>query len=208
MTFTPSASGTLAATISVTDNATGTPQTATLTGTGVAPDFALTVPAPSQTLSSTGGSVQYTIAAAGSNGTYSSPITFSVTGLPAGATAAFVPSTITPGSASASTTLIITVSPLAGASQPPSLFSSGTALIPAALAGLLLCCFKPRRLPALTARLRLFLLAASVFGLGALTGCGGGFRQPSAIQPGTFTLTVTGTSSTGQHSTSITLVVK
>lgn len=212
VTFTPTTTGSLTASVSVADNATGTPQSATLAGTGTAPDFGLTVSGSTQTLSSSGGSVQYTISASGSNGAYSSPITFVVTGAPAGTTAVFAPPSITPGSGAATTTLTITVSQSASMAFPMGPLRPGngfdTSLLPVSLAGVLCCFIGRRRMRLLTSRSRLLVTAIVFLGLGILAGCGGGFRPTGVIQPGTYTLTVTGTGSAGQHSTNLTLVVQ
>jgi len=210
VTFSPSAAGSLSASISVSDNAAASPHAATLAGTGVAPDFAITVGSASQTVSSSGGTAQYTFTAAGSNGTYSSAIAFSVTGLPTGVTAVFAPPSITPGTTSATTTLTVTVPQLTGMARPGAMPESGgrSPILPVSLAGLFCLLLQSKRRRALASRMRLLLAVTVMVGLGGLAGCGGGFRPVSSVAPGSYTLVVTGTGSTGQHSTNITLVVQ
>lgn len=210
VTFTPTAATALSASVTVTDNAAGSPHATTLAGTATAADFALSVSAPTQTLSSSGGTVQYTIAAAANSGSYSSPITFSISALPSGATASFAPPTVTPGTGQAATTLTITATHLNAFLAPSDRVpgrrrNTDPALLPVALVGVLCWFARRRKLPEMLRITRLFLLVAAILAFGSLTGCG---NSPSTVvRPGTYTLTVTGTSSGGQHSTSITLVV-
>ena len=205
ITFTPTAVVNYAATVSVVDNAAGSPQIASLSGAGSgATDFGVTTATP--TVSVSNGSVaQFTIDVAALSGSYTNPVVMSVTGLPAGATASFNPGAVTPGSAGATTVLSI---------QVPSLLArrvnggSGQTMWLATL--LLLPLFALRRVRRKLARmpvgLRALLLCA--LGLGMvlpLTGCGGGFFGPTAHSS---TLTVTGTSGVVQHSTTVTLTIQ
>jgi hypothetical protein len=166
---------------------------------------------PTQTLSSTGGTVQYTFSASPSSGSYNSPITFSISGLPAGVTAAFVPPTITPGSSQASTTLTVTVAPLSAFLAPsdrvlPHPWGYKTSLIPVSLGGVLCLFARRRRNVSLTRTAHLLLSFAAIFILGGLLGCG--HHSTSVIQPGTYTFSVTGTGAAGQHTVNITLVAQ
>jgi len=142
-------------------------------------------------------------------GPFNSVVTLSATGLPPGATAAFNPPTVTPGSAGAATVLTIQLAAVT-ASTP-----AGT--IPA----------QRRRLPggpfslafvmvgAVLGRKRLsrgLLLVLLVAGLGTtillLTGCGGGFAASPSTRAGDYRITVTGTSGSFHTSTRVTLVVE
>ena len=107
MTFTPASATSLTATLSVADNATGAPQTATLNGTGTAaPSFTISSPTGPQTISA-GDSATYTITVTPENGAFNNAVTFAVSGLPSGTTATFQPTSVTPGSSPASSTLTI-----------------------------------------------------------------------------------------------------
>jgi len=78
--------------------------------------------------------------------------------------------------------------------------------MPLSLAGLLCLLLQSKRRRALASRLRLLLAVAAVLGLGGLAGCGGDSK--SSVAPGSYALVVTGTGSTGQHSTNVTLIVQ
>jgi hypothetical protein len=170
-----------------------------------------TAPAPTFTLSSTtgaqavqpGASAQYIVTAAAQNGTFPGSITFTANGLPAGATATFNPSSVTPGSSSATSQLTIqTAASTArldrrGASWP---------LAAATLPLLGLCFGGTRRRRWLTLCLLLF---ASLGTAATLSGCGGGFgignNLPAAQN---YTITVTGTSGAEQQTTTVQLTVE
>ena len=78
-----------------------------LTGTGSNPaSFSLTVLPPSVTIAQ-GQTATYQATVNAVNG-FASPVTLSVSGLPAGTTAAFSPASVTPTSAGATSTLTIT----------------------------------------------------------------------------------------------------
>ena len=207
VTFTPVAAGTLTAGVTVADNAATATQTSTLTGTGVAaPDF--TVAATPSQLSVTGGSTaQYNIALTSvlSSSPYSSLVTMSVAGLPKGATATFTPSAVTPGTTGASSVLSIITPRLTGAlgSQPRNIPSKTGGVSLALLFLAIAAGRKRRRLSSLV----LFTLVLGSLSAVGLTGCAGGFALPSASSPQTFTITVTGTNGSVQHSTTVTLTV-
>jgi hypothetical protein len=148
----------------------------------------------------TGQSANTTITVTPQNG-FADAVSFACSGLPAGASCSFSPQTVTPSGAAASTTL--TVNDAASASMRD---RNPVPLIPGvALAGLV-CFFGCKRR-------RWQILAASVICvacLGAINGCsgggsgGGGTTTP---QPISSTVTVTATSGTLSHTTTILLTV-
>ena len=90
-----STAGTYQATLTVTDSLGRTdpnPPTRTITVTG-SPDFSLTATPPSQPVNQ-GGSATYSVVSSANNG-FAGVVTFSVTGLPTGASASFSPATVT-----------------------------------------------------------------------------------------------------------------
>ena len=135
-------------------------------------------------------------------------VTLSVTGLPPGATYTINPLTIPAGSTSTNVALTITTAPATTARTNPQIFGKGMAPL---MLGLLLLPFagKMRRNGKRLGRLLMLLL---VWGVGAsaflgLSGCvanSGFFGQPQQ----TYTISVTGTSGTLIHSTTVTLIVE
>jgi Cep192 domain 4/Beta-propeller repeat/HYDIN/CFA65/VesB-like, Ig-like domain len=100
VTFTPTASGSRGGSLSISDDATGSPQSVALSGTGVA-QFSMSSPSPNVTVLIGNGSATFTIAAstAGNftgNITLSCPSTLTVSG----GTCTFNPATLVPGQTS------------------------------------------------------------------------------------------------------------
>jgi hypothetical protein len=211
ITFTPTAFGGASGTLTVTDNAAGSPHTASLSGTGGEPvgaTYSLSAPAVSVAAGATTGNTS-AITATGSNG-YVGPSTVTlscaVTTSPAGAvhspTCTATPITFAAGS-STGTGGVVTINTTAASSAVQkaanSPWSSGTAAGGAiAVAGLLL--LLPGRRNRWRSLLGAFLLVASI---GVLSGCGGGGGSGGGgggtSNPGTtkgpYTLTITGTDS-------------
>jgi hypothetical protein len=204
-TFTPTAAGSYTASISVADNAAGSPQTATLTGTGTTPpatDFTLTATPPAQTVAP-GAVANFTISTSGIGGAFDNAIQLTATGLPSGYTASFAPSSITPGSNGASSTLSIQTTSLSALARPlhrsPRLPLTLAVLLLAPLLGL------RKRFRKLRGVSICLLLFGSLVPVLMLTGCSGGYYN---LQTKTYTVTVTGTSGSTQHSTTVTLTVQ
>jgi len=163
----------------------------------VLPDFTLSIPAGTQTIDP-GGSATYSISATSINGAYNNVVTMSVTGLPVGATATFVPPTITPGATAGTSVLTVHVAPLTAHAQMDRKlwFAALLLLLPVMRR-------RSRSLPRLAA-----MAVWATISLGAVmgvTGCGGGFFGQA---PQTYTLTITGASGTTTHSTTTTLQVQ
>ncbi len=182
VTFAPGSAASFGATLTVTDNAAGSPQSITLTGTGTPlPSFTVSSGAPSGTASATN-SVTYTVTVTPQNGSIASPITFSTSGLPAGYTATFSPATLTPGSSPATTTLTIKSNPITLAQTLP--------LASPVLAFLGFCFIPGKRRRRLLAMC--LLAVASLGGVATLSGCGGGFAMLKPTQTDTVTITASG----------------
>jgi hypothetical protein len=107
-TATPAATATATATPTATATATATP-TATPTPTP-APNFTLSVSPSSVTLPRAGGTATYNVTINRTNG-FNSAVTFTVTGLPSGATGTFVPN---PGTTTTRLTVIVPASSARG----------------------------------------------------------------------------------------------
>jgi hypothetical protein len=173
---------------------------ATYTINGPPPDF--TVAASPASLSMKPGQSGTAVISVTSLNGFDSMISFACSGLPSGASCSFSPANVTPSGAGASTTLTVTASTTTAALRrnSNSLFSGS--VLAAALA---FFSWKRRRSQ------MLWLLALSVAGLTLLSGCGskgsptGG--APATPQPTASTITVTATSGSLQHATSLSLTV-
>jgi trimeric autotransporter adhesin len=214
VTFTPASAASFTAAVSVADNASGSPQTAALTGTGTAApvaDFTTSSTTPPQTIAA-GASAKYVISVQSTNGAFTGAVTLSATGLPPGATASFAPASVTPGSAGATSTLTIQTAAQAAGSTPKRWPFLPPGITVALVAPLFWRRFRDRKQRP-THRLLLGTLLFALLAGGAaafMTGCGAGFALPSGGQPAstTYTITVTGTSGSDTHSTTVSLIVQ
>jgi sugar lactone lactonase YvrE len=204
--FTPSAAGSFTASLAVADNASGSPQTVSLTGTGAAaPDFTIAATPASQSVA-VGAAASYTISVSAINGIFPGSVALSVSGLPAGATAAFTPASVSPGSSSASSTLAVQTSGQTSSLARPAHHGSPWPLAASVLGLLLLPLRRKWRSRIVPAILLAFVAIGSLGAVAALTGCGGGFALGRSAQ--TYTLTITGTSGADTHSTTVELTVQ
>jgi uncharacterized repeat protein (TIGR01451 family) len=216
ITITPGAAGPRGpATLTLTDNASTSPQTVTLNGTG--DDFGEAGPGSAVTVSA-GQTANFTITITPGTGGFPSAITFSQTGAPTmGTTITFNPPSVTPGNSSASTTMIITTTSRAGIAPPPGRHAPRGPLpimlwllAAATLAASLLLMRKnnqKRRLGWAGMAAAAVLVAIGLVGCGG-GGGGGGGGNPNGTPAGTSNITVTGTSGTLSHSTVVTLTVQ
>jgi len=209
VTFKPGSVASLSGTLSVADNAAGSPQTAALTGTGLTPpatDFTLTVTPPAVTVK--GGSVAtFSVNLKGIGGDFANAISLTVTGLPGGFTGTFAPASVTPGANGANSTLTIQTLQHAAQAQPAPLHRGTRSSWLAALLVIPLLGLRKRLRKLNSGRMLscLLLLAATLTPTLLLSGCGGGYF---AITSQTYNVTVTGTSGSIQHSTTVTLTVQ
>lgn len=168
----------------------------------------------------TGGSTSATVSPGGqavyslvfsppSGATFPAAINLAVTGLPAGATATFSPSSIPAGAGPTTVTLTVTV-PTTAAMQfqrsphgmSPSPFVLGFIFIPFAV-------IRRRRLLRLgrAAWMLVPLLSGAVL-IAGVGGCGGSSGTPTQPPPQSYTLTLTATSGSLQNATTLTLTVE
>ena len=164
----------------------------------------------------------YTITTASLDGTFPNSVTFTATGLPAGAAAKFNPASVTPGTSTTMTVTTTARTPAAATWRPfgargpgfpelfPGSFPAWLALLALAtlLAGVSFAGFKRKPLRRLAPVAGLILLIVTA---GYLAGCAGGFPRSetaTGTRAGTFTITVTGTSGTDAHSTAVALTVQ
>jgi sugar lactone lactonase YvrE len=202
VTYTPTAAGASSAVLSVADNAGDSPQTASLSGTGTPDDFGVTATPPSQSVAA-GSSASYSVNVASVTGDFSGAVTLSASGLPSGATVSFSPTAVTPGTAGAGSTMTIqTAAAVASNAKPGSIWPLGAPVL-----AVIFCVpvvTRRRTIPRLRSLLALTALTA------ALSGCGGGFALPEGqtTQSKVYTVTITGSSGSLQHSTTVQLTVQ
>jgi Bacterial Ig-like domain (group 3) len=196
-----------AGTHSVTAAYSGDSNFATVTSAAITEtvaDFSVAPPtggSASATVSA-GGQATYQLTAAPPSGqVFGAPITFTVTGLPAGATAVFSPASIPAGAGSTNVTLSIQLANTAKLA-PPQLFGGGAAL------GVILLPFLRRRQRAQLIR---FVFLAGIGGAAfilTLAGCGGSSSNAPPTQSQSYVLTVTATSGSSSHKTTLNLTIQ
>jgi parallel beta-helix repeat protein len=108
VTFASNTSGTRSGYVSITDNASGSPQSVTLTGT--ASDFAIAV-TPNVVTVKHGETGQFLVTIPAVGGAFNSNVALSCSGLPNGATCSFSPATVTPGNSGSSSILLLSTNP-------------------------------------------------------------------------------------------------
>jgi hypothetical protein len=167
----------------------------------LSPGINLTAQPDVLTLNS-GGSGAVTVTVTPANG-FNSPVNFTCSGLPAGATCTFSPATVTPAGAAATTQLTIS------AGQSATLRPDSHSPFPASMLALAVCIFSCRRRRAM----QFLLLALAVITFGLATACGGGGSGSGGggggggTQSQTYPVTVTATSGTVQQTANIFLTV-
>jgi sugar lactone lactonase YvrE len=218
--FTPASVASFTATLTVADNAAGSPQTTSLSGTGTTPpppngDFSVSASPGAQTVTA-GAAAKFAInvATTPAGDVFSNVVTLTATGLPAGATANFSPASVTPGTGSATSTLTVQTAASTSADggrprtggPPWRAFTPSLAFV---FGGFGLLLWRRRHGRLLRGLSSMMILAALGIGAWAMTGCGGGFAFPTkTTPPQTYTITVTGTSGETTHSTTVTLTVQ
>lgn len=192
--------------LTITDSAFSSPQTVPLSGTGE--DFAVSG-SPSSTTVRAGQTATYTVTITPEGGMFPNAVSLDCSGVPALSSCSLSPPSVTPEAASVAVTLTITtrapvfgwVPPISGVG-PRALWVGVLALLTVGIA-----LAKKRRLAfALPVAVLSALLVVQV---GCGRGGGGGQRLISPGTPsGTFLITVTGTSGSLQHPTTVTLAVQ
>jgi len=220
VTFTPTAaggSGSATASLSVTDNAAGSPQTVPITGT--VQNFSLTTTCTSLTVVP-GQTAIFTVDLAPVNG-FAQLVSLSCGGAPALATCTVAPSSkMLDGSTTVQAQVTATTTQATGSLLSPFGHSNGTRMAGlvglAGIAGLAVLVVLPgKRRGKRAGRLcGLIFLLCMLAALAALPSCGGGGGvDPPGTAAGTYPLTVTGTFQTGSETpiteqVSFNLVVK
>jgi large repetitive protein len=170
----------------------------------VAPfDFTFTTTGMSTSTAAAGAAATYNFALTPLYGSYAGSVSFSVTGLPTGATASITPSTVAVGGGAMPVGIMVqTAAAFARNHDSSNPFGRGIVL-----ALLLLPLIATRRLREQLKGRMLVLVLLTAGLMATLTGCGSqnGSSQESSQ---TYTLTVTATSGTLQHSQTVTLIVQ
>ena len=212
VTFTPTAVGSRTGTLTIADNAAGSPHTVSLSGTSTAAFTIGAAQSGSMTATVTSGSTaSYSLSLMGAAG-FAGAVNLSCTGAPQYATCTVSPTSVslTPGG-----TGNFTVNVTTSVTQTSQLAQSTTvALAGMGFAGLVVLSFAR----GLRRRVRglLMMLAAGLVISAGLTSCGGGGSGGGGgshttvydTAPGTYSLTLTATASGASASQTLTLVVK
>jgi hypothetical protein len=194
VSFAPSSTGSFTATLSVADNANGSPQTIVLNGTTTAaPTFTLSALTMTGTVSPAT-SATYQLTVTPQNGAFTSSISLSASGVPSGYTASFNPASVTPGSSPATAVLTISKSSTAMLERTLPLTTPALALIA--------FFFVPR--PRRRRLVMLVVFAVGAFAALTFSGCGGGFGLPTT----TYNVTITASGGGATQTTTVQLTVR
>ena len=221
VTLTPTAGSSRSGTLTIADNAAGTPQAVALSGTGE--DFSVAVQSGTASTATVtaGQGATYKLTLAPQGG-FKQPVSFTCSGAPAGATCSASPASVTLDGTNAATVTVTVTTTARSVTLPRSVPPPAMWGTPARLRPLILLCilcivvFVVRLAPGRRAASRRpwviasALLACLIFA-GLLASCGGGGSGPApgpaGTPPGTYTLTVAGTSGSLTQNANLTLTV-
>lgn len=211
VTFTPAAGGTRTGSLIVSDNALGGPALVTLSGSGS--DFSVTANGSSTATVKAGATATYQLTFASSGGPFAGSVSLACSGAPSHSNCGISPATIPAGSSSVAVTVTVsTTATVASLVQPhikndrPMLatwvFAPGFLLF-----GLVSVGGKRRKI-GLPHALLILLIGLALFA----TACGSGSNSTppatTGTPPGTYTMVVTATSGSVNHTMPLTLTVQ
>jgi hypothetical protein len=204
VTFTAASAGARGpATLTITDDASPTIQTVSLTGTGVS--FTLSVPTP-PVPATAGQPIMAAIMLTPDGGGFMNPVTFSASNVPPDTTASFSQATLTPGAAAVTTMLTLATTARSGGyarSTPPSQGPISGGWICTALLALLAMVTLRRGLR--MQRFAYLPLAVLLLSAAIITGC---TSAPTGTPAGSYTVTVKATSGSYSQSTPVAITVR
>lgn len=214
LTFAPTSTGAATGTLTITDNAAGSPHTVSLSGTGTAPTMTLATAAGGSTSATvnSGQTANYNLSVVGTPG-FTGTVTFSCSGAPANASCAVNPAstTVAKGATATFTVTVTTQTTTVAKLEPRQGSGRRGALALLAIFAMPLIAFGGRR------RATLSLLVLICFSLGLGTGCGGGGSTAPTPAPtshaattpsGTYTLTASANAGSVTASQKLTLTVQ
>jgi hypothetical protein len=226
VTFTPGSTGPRSASVTISDKASGSPQSIGLSGAGIAVSLAMASGSSASQTVKAGQTAAYNLqltATGGAAPTDQVSATITCTGAPAETTcnvptAAVVATPATPGTfqitvkTTGSSAALVPTVPFGPGMQPPTALPTWlvTLLVFFFCASLLMISSKvpSGRLRTVRVALAACLVMLPISTAMMLTGCGGGSASPKSTTPGTYTLTVTATIGSQTKTTQLTLVVQ